>query len=69
MYPKLDNTGYNVVGGRVTGPAVGGLTLGGGFSWLTNQFGQDADMFLRFRDLLTLPEIQVSPVTLYKAIL
>lgn len=39
VYPKLDNTGYNVVGGRVTGPAVGGLTLGGGFSWLTNQFG------------------------------
>lgn len=43
VYPKLDNFGYNVVGGRVTGPAVGGLTLGGGFSWLTNQYGQYTD--------------------------
>ena len=40
VYPKLDGSGYNVVGGRVTGPAVGGVTLGGGFSWLTNQYGQ-----------------------------
>ncbi|KAL8818331.1 MAG: hypothetical protein Q9191_007964 [Dirinaria sp. TL-2023a] len=39
VYPKLDNTGYGVVGGRVTGPAVGGFTLGGGYSWLTNQYG------------------------------
>lgn len=27
------------MGGRVNGPGVGGFTLGGGFSWLTNQYG------------------------------
>lgn len=33
VFKKLDGTGYNVVGGRVPGPGVGGFTLGGGFSW------------------------------------
>jgi len=33
VYEKLDGTGYNVVGGRVPGPGVGGFTLGGGYSW------------------------------------
>ncbi|KAL6717473.1 hypothetical protein ACLMJK_005388 [Lecanora helva] len=60
VYPKLDNLGYNVVGGRVTGPAVGGLTLGGGFSWLTNQFGLTCDTVQSYT--LVLPNGTVSEV-------
>lgn len=39
-YDALDGSGVNVVGGRVTGPGTGGFTLGGGYSWLTDQYGQ-----------------------------
>ncbi|KAI4157890.1 MAG: hypothetical protein LQ342_007925 [Letrouitia transgressa] len=60
VYPKLDNSGYNVVGGRVTGPAVGGLTLGGGFSWLTNQYGLTCDTVQCFT--LVLPNGTISEV-------
>ncbi|KAK3372682.1 hypothetical protein B0H63DRAFT_551550, partial [Podospora didyma] len=35
VYSSLASSGVNVVGGRVAGPAVGGLTLGGGYSWYT----------------------------------
>ena len=30
VYQKLDGTGFNVVGGRVSGVGVAGFTLGGG---------------------------------------
>ena len=43
VYDALDGTGANVVGGRVTGVGVAGLTLGGGYSWKTNQFGLTVD--------------------------
>ncbi|KAL1869379.1 hypothetical protein Daus18300_005591 [Diaporthe australafricana] len=43
VYKGLSDEGVNVVGGRVSGPGVGGLTLGGGFSWKTNQFGLTCD--------------------------
>lgn len=33
VYSKLEGTGFNVVGGRTSGPGVGGFTLGGGYSW------------------------------------
>ncbi|POS76643.1 hypothetical protein DHEL01_v204955 [Diaporthe helianthi] len=42
-YQGLSKEGVNVVGGRVSGPGVGGLTLGGGYSWKTNQFGLTCD--------------------------
>lgn len=48
MYKKLDGTGVGVVGGRVPGPGVGGLTLGGGYSWLTNSYGLTVDSVVSF---------------------
>jgi hypothetical protein len=39
VYAALDPLGANVVGGRVTGIGVGGFILGGGYSWLSNQYG------------------------------
>ena len=39
----LSTTGVTVVGGRVGDIGVGGLTLGGGISFLTNQYGLACD--------------------------
>jgi hypothetical protein len=39
VYAALDPYGANVVGGRATGVGVGGFILGGGYSWLSNQYG------------------------------
>ncbi|SJL13225.1 related to 6-hydroxy-D-nicotine oxidase [Armillaria ostoyae] len=43
VYEILDAQGVNVVGGRVTGIGVAGFTLGGGYSWLSNQYGLAID--------------------------
>lgn len=43
VYEAIDGNGVNVVGGRTVGPGIGGFTLGGGFSWKTNQYGLTAD--------------------------
>ncbi|PMD33149.1 FAD-binding domain-containing protein [Hyaloscypha variabilis F] len=43
VYAALDGTDVNVVGGRVTGPGVGGFSLGGGYSWLINQYRLTCD--------------------------
>lgn len=50
MYAALEPHGVNVVGGRVSGVGVGGLTLGGGYSWLSNQYG-----YALVRSLILLP--------------
>ncbi|KAK4446231.1 hypothetical protein QBC34DRAFT_331723 [Podospora aff. communis PSN243] len=52
VFEKLDGTGYNVVGGRVPGPGVGGFTLGGGYSWKTNQYGLTCDTVVKFNLVL-----------------
>ncbi|KAG6332795.1 hypothetical protein ID866_6297 [Astraeus odoratus] len=43
VYAALEPYGMNVVGGRISGIGVAGLTLGGGYSWLTNQYGLTID--------------------------
>ncbi|KAF9002470.1 FAD dependent oxidoreductase [Cyathus striatus] len=43
VYTALQQHGVTVVGGRVTGVGVAGFILGGGFSWLTNQYGLAVD--------------------------
>ncbi|KAH6718370.1 hypothetical protein BKA61DRAFT_599528 [Leptodontidium sp. MPI-SDFR-AT-0119] len=52
VYDALDGSGVQVVGGRVVGPGVGGLTLGGGYSWLTNQHGLTCDTVVAFNIVL-----------------
>lgn len=47
VYAALDSSTVNVVGGRVPGPGIGGfVTGGGGYSWLTNQYGLTGDTLL-----------------------
>ncbi|KAF7368561.1 FAD-binding PCMH-type domain-containing protein [Mycena venus] len=48
VYQALAPYGVNVVGGRVSGVGVAGFTLGGGYSWKTNQFGLTVDTVTAF---------------------
>ncbi|KAL5498844.1 hypothetical protein ACEPAH_2199 [Sanghuangporus vaninii] len=43
VYSQLEPLGVMVVGGRVPGVGVGGLSLGGGYSWKTDQYGLTID--------------------------
>jgi hypothetical protein len=52
VYAALDGTDFNVVGGRVTGPGVGGFSLGGGYSWLINQYRLTCDSVKAFNLIL-----------------
>ncbi|EPS94063.1 hypothetical protein FOMPIDRAFT_1020237 [Fomitopsis schrenkii] len=61
VYAALQPHGVNVVGGRVTGIGVAGFTLGGGYSWLTNQYGLALDTVRAFE--LVLPNGTVTNVT------
>ncbi|KAJ7642602.1 FAD-binding domain-containing protein [Mycena polygramma] len=48
VYTALAPNDVNVVGGRVSGVGVAGFTLGGGYSWKTNQFGLTVDSVTAF---------------------
>ncbi|KAF8477733.1 FAD dependent oxidoreductase [Russula ochroleuca] len=48
VYAYLVPKGLNVVGGRVNGVGVAGFTLGGGYSWKSNQYGLTADTVTEF---------------------
>ncbi|KDN42352.1 hypothetical protein RSAG8_06843, partial [Rhizoctonia solani AG-8 WAC10335] len=61
VYAALEPHGVNVVGGRVTGVGVGGFTLGGGYSWLSNQYGLTIDTVTAFE--LVLPNGTITTVT------
>ena len=43
VYTKLDPMGISVIGGRVAGIGVGGLTLGGGISFFSGRYGWACD--------------------------
>ncbi|TAQ86205.1 hypothetical protein B7494_g5471 [Chlorociboria aeruginascens] len=60
VYSDLDGSGVNVVGGRVTGPGTGGFTLGGGYSWLTQQYGLTCDTTISYN--LVLPNGSITTV-------
>ncbi|KAF9648761.1 FAD-binding domain-containing protein [Thelephora ganbajun] len=61
VYQRLQEHHVNVVGGRVTGVGVGGLLLGGGYSYKTNQYGLSIDSIVGFN--LVLPNGTVAYVT------
>ncbi|KUJ20738.1 FAD-binding domain-containing protein [Mollisia scopiformis] len=60
VYTALDGSDVNVVGGRVIGPGVGGFSLGGGYSWLTDQYGLTCDTVQAFN--LVLPNGTITQV-------
>ncbi|KAF8486357.1 FAD-binding domain-containing protein [Russula ochroleuca] len=61
VYEVLELTGVNVVGGRVSGIGVAGFTLGGGYSYLSNQYGLAVDNIAGYE--LVLPNGTVTIVT------
>ncbi|KAF1847683.1 FAD-binding domain-containing protein [Cucurbitaria berberidis CBS 394.84] len=52
IYTTLDKDHLAVVGGRVSGIGIGGLTTGGGISYFTNQYGWACDNVASF-DIVT----------------
>ncbi|KAI0043441.1 FAD-binding domain-containing protein [Auriscalpium vulgare] len=61
VYSALDGMGRNVIGGRIHGVGVAGVTLGGGYSWKTNQYGLAVDNVVSYN--LVLPNGTVATVT------
>ncbi|KAL5476864.1 hypothetical protein ACEPAI_3050 [Sanghuangporus weigelae] len=57
VYERLEPLGIMVVGGRITGVGVGGFSLGGEYSWKTNQFGLLIDTLLSVEVVLPSGEI------------
>ncbi|KAF5368007.1 hypothetical protein D9758_004403 [Tetrapyrgos nigripes] len=63
VYVKLEPLNLTVVGGRIPGVGVGGLLLGGGYSWFTDQFGLAVDNVVSYD--LVLPNGTLVQVTDY----
>ncbi|KIJ13843.1 hypothetical protein PAXINDRAFT_13394 [Paxillus involutus ATCC 200175] len=61
VYAALQPHGVTVVGGRVSGVGVAGFTLGGGYSWLTEQYGLAIDTASEYE--LVMPNGTVIAVT------
>ncbi|KAF5327189.1 hypothetical protein D9619_004973 [Psilocybe cf. subviscida] len=61
VYSVLEPFGVNALGGRVTGIGVAGFTLGGGYSWKSNQYGLAVDNVVAFE--LVTPNGKIVNVT------
>ncbi|KAI9437990.1 FAD dependent oxidoreductase [Lactarius indigo] len=61
VYAALDSTGVNIVGGRIPTVGVSGLTLGGGFAFMSNQYGLGIDNMEKYE--LVLPNGTITNVT------
>ncbi|THH28905.1 hypothetical protein EUX98_g5277 [Antrodiella citrinella] len=61
VYAALNPLGANVVGGRATGLGVAGLSLGGGYSYISNQYGLAIDNIVAYE--LVLPNGSVKTIT------
>lgn len=61
VYEQLEPLGVMVVGGRINGVGVGGFSLGGGYSWKSNQFGLLIDTLVELE--LVLPSGELVHVT------
>ncbi|QRV84352.1 FAD-binding domain protein [Ceratobasidium sp. AG-Ba] len=63
VYAALQPHNVAVVGGRVTGVGVGGFILGGGYSWLSNQYGLTIDTVTAFEVVLPNGTIAIATET------
>ncbi|KAH9060550.1 FAD-binding domain-containing protein [Lactarius vividus] len=61
VYTALNSTGVNVIGGRIPGVGVAGLTLGGGYSYKSSQYGLAIDNVASYE--LVLPNGTITTVT------
>ncbi|KAH9048467.1 FAD-binding domain-containing protein [Lactarius hengduanensis] len=61
VYTALNSTGVNVIGGRIPGVGVAGLTLGGGYSYQSSQYGLAIDNVASYE--LVLPNGTITTVT------
>ncbi|KAF9460197.1 hypothetical protein BDZ94DRAFT_1311743 [Collybia nuda] len=61
VYAALAPYGVSVLGGRVTGIGVAGFTLGGGYSWKSNQHGLTIDSVVAFE--LVKPDGSIANIT------
>ncbi|KAH8982959.1 FAD-binding domain-containing protein [Lactarius akahatsu] len=61
VYAALDSTGVNIVGGRIPTVGISGLTLGGGYAFMSNQYGLSIDNMERYE--LALPNGTITNVT------
>jgi len=65
VYTALEPYGVTVVGGRAPGIGVAGLTLGGGYSFLTNQYGLVIDNVVAFEVVLPSGQIVIADCDAY----
>ncbi|KFA54288.1 hypothetical protein S40293_04840 [Stachybotrys chartarum IBT 40293] len=56
-YSNMDGQGVAFPGGRCPGTGVGGVTLGGGYSWFTGQIGFVADNIVNYEVVLASGDI------------
>ncbi|KAG1744285.1 FAD dependent oxidoreductase [Suillus lakei] len=61
VYAELDKYGVTVVGAKTTGVGVGGIVLGGGYTYLSNQYGLSVDNVVAFE--LVMPNGTVASIT------
>ncbi|KAG1803352.1 uncharacterized protein BJ212DRAFT_1438885 [Suillus subaureus] len=61
VYVALEPYGMTVVGPKITGIGIGGITLGGGYSYLTNQYGLGIDSVVAYE--LVMPNGTVADIT------
>ncbi|KAG1860272.1 FAD dependent oxidoreductase [Suillus subalutaceus] len=61
VYSQLQQYNVTVVGGKNTGVGIGGIVLGGGYSYLSNQYGLSVDNIVSFE--LVMPNGTVANIT------
>ncbi|KAG1836291.1 FAD dependent oxidoreductase [Suillus subalutaceus] len=61
VYSELEQYGVTVVGAKTTGVGIGGIVLGGGYSYLSNQYGLSVDNVISFE--LVMPNGTVASIT------
>ncbi|KAG1864797.1 FAD dependent oxidoreductase [Suillus subluteus] len=61
VYSQLQQYNVTVIGAKTTGVGIGGIVLGGGYSYLSNQYGLSVDNIVSFE--LVMPNDTVANIT------